>query len=346
MNKLKIIIILLVTLCISPSSFAQKLTDLYKRVNSSVVVITTLNYSPENIAGEVEMVANASMGSGVLISEDGFIWTAAHVVQSAELVEVEFVDGDIYEAEVISSNPQADVALIKISSKFKLKQKHVAKIGDSDKVDIGEDVFVLGAPRGYKQSLSKGILSGRYEPESLSNDFVKIQFLQTDAAVNPGNSGGPMFNMKGEIIGIASRISTSSGGFEGIGFAMSSNVAEKLLMEEPTVWGGINSILISGDLSAALNVPQESGLLIISVSSKGPGSLLGLQGGYIPATINGTEILIGGDVILEIGGVRITDNNSLFEIRERIKQTKLGKSISISILRQGKIGSVGLLKNN
>jgi serine protease Do len=345
MKKLKTIIIL-VTLCISATSFSQKLTDLYKRVNSSVVVINTLNYSPENVAGEVEMVANASMGSGVLISEDGFIWTAAHVVQSAELVEVEFIDGDIYEAEVISSNPQADVALIKISSKFELKQKYVAKIGDSDKVEIGEDVFVLGAPRGYKQSLSRGILSGRYEPENLSNDFIKIQFLQTDASVNPGNSGGPMFNMKGEIIGIASRISTNSGGFEGIGFAMSSNVAEKLLMEEPTPWGGINSILISGDLAAALNVPQQSGLLIISVSTIGPGSLIGLQGGYIPANINGSEILIGGDVILKIGGVRITDNNSLFEIREQIKQTKLGKSIPISILRQGKIGTVGLLKTN
>ena len=345
MKKLKIIIIL-VTLFMSATSFSQKLTDLYKKVNSSVVVINTLKYSPEKVAGEVEMVANASMGSGVLISEDGLIWTAAHVVQAAELVEVEFIDGDKYEAEVISSNPEADVALIKISRKFELKQKHVAKIGDSDKVEIGEDVFVLGAPRGFKQSLSRGILSGRYEPEHLSNDFIKIQFLQTDAAVNPGNSGGPMFNMKGEIIGVASRIVTESGGFEGIGFAMSSNVAKKLLMEEPTIWGGINSILISDDLAAALNVPQQSGLLIISVSSKGPGSLIGLKGGYIPANINGTEILIGGDVILEIGGVKITDNNSLFEIREQINKTKLGKSISITILRQGKIGTVGLLKNN
>ena len=337
---------ILVALSGSTTSFSQKLTDLYKKVNSSVVVITTINYAPQNIAGEVEMLANASMGSGVLISEDGLIWTAAHVVQSAELVEVEFVDGDIYEAEVISSNPQADVALIKIPLRFELKQKYVAKIGDSDKVAIGEDVFVLGAPRGFKQSLSKGILSGRYEPENLSNDFVKIQFLQTDAAINPGNSGGPMFNMRGEIIGIASRIFTGSGGFEGLGFAISSNVAKKLLMEEPTLWGGINSILISDDLAAALNVPQESGLLIVSVSSKGPGSLIGLQGGYIPANINGNEILIGGDIILEIAGIRITDNNSLFQIREHIKQSKLGQSIPITILRHGKIGKVGLLKNN
>lgn len=136
MRNLKRIIII-VAVSASTTSFSQKLTDLYKKVNSSVVVITTINYAPQNIAGEVEMVANASMGSGVLISEDGLIWTAAHVVQSAELVEVEFVDGDIYEAEVISSNPQADVALIKISSKFELKQKFVAKIGDSDKVAIG-----------------------------------------------------------------------------------------------------------------------------------------------------------------------------------------------------------------
>ena len=331
-------------LFISLSGYSQKLSELYNEVKSSVVVINVLNMSSQSIDGKIQKVAEASLGSGVLISKDGMIWTAAHVVHSADLVEVEFLDGDVYEAEVISSNPQADVALIKIGTKFQLKQKKVVKIGDSDKTQVGEDVFVLGAPHGFKQSLSRGILSGRYQPENLSNDFIEIEFLQTDAAINPGNSGGPMFNMKGEVIGIASRIYTESGGFEGIGFVMSSNIAKKLLMEEPSLWGGIESILISDDIAAALNVPQQSGLLIIAVSSKGSGSLIGLKGGYIPANINGSEVLIGGDIILKIGGIKIKDNNSLFQIREYIKTAKIGESISISILRHGQIGVAEFFK--
>lgn len=343
MIKLKIITIM-ITLFISSLGFSQKLTELYKQVKSSVVVINVESVSSTSIEGEIAMVAEASLGSGVLVSKDGLIWTAAHVVQSAEYVRVEFLDGDVYEAQVITSNQQADVALIKIDSEFQLKQKHVARIANSDKADIGEDVFVLGAPHGFKQSLSRGILSGRYQPEELSNNFIEIEFLQTDAAINPGNSGGPMFNMKGEVIGIASRIYTESGGFEGIGFAMSSNVAKQLLTEESDVWTGLESIIISGELAAALNVPQQSGLLVTKISSKGKASLLGLQGGYIPANINGSEVLIGGDVILEIGGITVKDNNSLFAIRNYIRSAKKEESISITILRHGKIGQTEFSK--
>ncbi len=329
---------LLIFLFITGISSSQNLADLYKEINSSVVVINVISYTPESVGAGLKLVTQTSSGSGVLISEEGLIWTAAHVVQTAEIVEIEFLDGDVYEGEVITSNPQADVALIKINSGFQLKNKKIAKIGDSNKLQVGEDVFVLGAPHGFKQSLSKGILSGRYKPESLSNDFINIEFLQTDAAINPGNSGGPMFNMKGEVVGIASRIYTSSGGFEGIGFAVSSNVANQLLMKEPNFWVGLESMLISGTLAAALNVPQEAGLLVISLSSKGAASQLNLQGGYIPANINGIEILIGGDIILEIAGVKIKDNNSLFEIRKKFLDIKKGEPISISILRNGKIG--------
>ena len=316
----------------------QSLADLYKEVNSSVVVIDIISVSPEKTGDQIELVAQQSQGSGVLISEDGLIWTAAHVVQSAEEVQIEFLDGDIYQGEVLSSNEEADVALVKISDNFQLKNKKVALIGDSDNVEVGEDVFVLGAPHGFKQSLSRGVLSGRFSPESLMNDFIKIEFLQTDASINPGNSGGPMFNMKGEVIGIASRIFTNSGGFEGIGFVMASNVARKLLMEEGTIWGGMESILLSGSMAAALNVPQDSGLLVMNVSSKGAAGQLGIQGGYIPAIIDGVEVVIGGDIILEMAGIRVKDVNSLFEIRQKIANMPKGQDISMTILRNGKVG--------
>ncbi|MGI9547862.1 MAG: S1C family serine protease [Flavobacteriaceae bacterium] len=317
---------------------SQSLAELYKEVNSSVVVIDIISVAPEKTGDQIELVAQASQGSGVLISEDGLIWTASHVVQSAEEVQIEFLDGDIYEGEVLTSNEEADVALVKISQGFQLKNKKVAAIGDSDKAEIGEDVFVLGAPHGFKQSLSRGILSGRFSPEGLMNDFVKIEFLQTDASINPGNSGGPMFNMQGEVIGIASRIYTNSGGFEGIGFVMSSNVAYKLLMEEASLWGGMESMLVSGAIAAALNVPQESGLLVMNVSSKGAGGQLGIQGGYIPATIDGVDLVIGGDIILEMAGILVKDVNSLFEVRKKIANLPAGQDISMTILRNGKVG--------
>lgn len=340
---MKIKFLVVATLFVSIAQ-SQALTDLYKEVNSSVVVINIVSVAPENTGTSLELVAQESQGSGVLISPEGLIWTAAHVVQSAEEVQVEFLDGDIYEADVITSNPQGDVALLKIKGDFKLISKKVAKIGDSDKLLIGEDVFVLGAPHGFKQSMSRGILSGRYAPENLVNDFVPIEFLQTDAAINPGNSGGPMFNMKGEVVGIASRIFTNSGGFEGIGFAMTSNLATKLLMEEPSLWAGIESILIDGSIAKALNVPQEAGLLITSLSSKGAASELGLQGGFIAAVIEGNELIIGGDIILEIGGITVKNNNSMFQIRNKLMEYSKGELITMTILRNGKLGKAEFAK--
>jgi len=258
-------------------------------------------------------------------------------VQSAELVRVEFLDGDIYDAKVLSTNPQSDVAMIKINGDFKLKNKKVVEIGDSDLLQIGEDVFLVGAPLRLKQSLSKGILSGRHTPQHLSDDFVKIEFLQTDAAINSGNSGGPMFNMRGEVIGIISSIYTNSGGFEGIGFAASSNSARKLLMEKPNIWTGMESILITGNIARALNVPQESALLVLKLSSKGAANKIGLHGGYIPATIDGVDLLIGGDILLDFAGVKFQGYNFQTLIEKKLEKYKSGDKIQMTILRQGKV---------
>ena len=343
--KMKNIVSILIFFFILGTS-AQNLADLYKDVNSSVVVINIISVSRESNQEFMQVVTEKSQGSGVLISEEGLIWTAAHVVETAEEVQIEFLDGDIYEGTVLNSIALADVALVKIKGDFQLKNKKVAPIGDSDGIAVGEDVFVLGAPHGFKQSLSRGVLSGRFVPDHLGNDFIKIEFLQTDASINPGNSGGPMFNMRGEVIGIASRIYSNSGGFEGIGFAMSSNVANKLLMQNPGVWGGIGSVLLDGDLARALNVPQEAGLLITSLSSKGSASALGLKSGYISAKIEDTELTIGGDIILELAGITIKDINSIFQIRKLLSEAQKGEVISMTILRNGKIGKAEFTKDN
>ncbi|MDG1804958.1 trypsin-like peptidase domain-containing protein [Flavicella sp.] len=317
---------------------AQDLSKLYKKVSSSVVYINIESYDYSDVLFSQQVRKEESLGSGVLIAEEGLIWTAAHVIQASEKITVEFTDGDVYEAEVISSDTNADVALIKVKDSFQLKEKNIAKIGDSDKVQIGDNVFIIGAPHGFKQSLSKGIISGKYSPENLSNRFEKVDFFQTDASINPGNSGGPMFNMKGEIVGIASRIYTVSGGFDGIGFAVTSNVANKILANREN-WSGFESMVLSPELAALLNLPQQGGILITKVSTQGKAGKLGLMGGFVPVVIAGQELLLGGDIILEIAGVKILDHSSLELVQERLINTKDGEKVSIVILRQGQVVS-------
>ncbi|MFT5753590.1 MAG: serine protease Do [Flavobacterium sp.] len=333
-------IISIFSIFISFVTTAQNLADCYENVKSSVVVVNILNIEPKTIGSKLTFLAKSLQGSGVLVSEDGLIWTASHIVQSAEFVKVEFSDGTIYEAEVFSSNTLADVALIKIKGDFNIEGKTIAKLGDSDKLRIGEDVFVLGAPFGLKQSISKGILSGRHIPENLTDDFNKIEFLQTDAVINEGSSGGPMFNMKGEVVGITSSIYTLTGGFSGIGFAISSNTANKILMEEPNIWTGMESVVVTGNVAKALNIPKESGLLVLSLSSKGMANKIGLRAGTINATIDGTELVIGGDIILDFAGINFDTNDFRNVIRKKIEEFHKEDIIPMTILRNGKIVTI------
>lgn len=321
------------------TSFAQNLSSLYQKVNSSVVVIKA-----QGKEGESKNNSSESLGSGVLVSDDGLIWTASHVVHSSEKILVKFTDGDIYNAVVLSSNPMADVALIKIESGFEIKNKHIAIIGDSDKVLVGDNTFIIGAPLGVEQTLSKGIISGRMLPDNFANDFFPIEFLQTDAAINPGNSGGPIFNMKGEVIAIASFILSQTGGFNGIGFGASSNVANKLLMEQENFWSGIESVILSDELADIFNLPQEAGILVLSVSSNSLGNEMELRGGFIKATIEGKEILLGGDVLLEIAGLKLDSLENISQLRNKLISIEKGESYIVKYLRAGQIRIKAIIK--
>src|SRR5262249_16951327 len=156
------------------------------------------------------------LASGVLISGDGKVLTAAHVVQAVDQVFVEFIDGQLVTACVISSAPAADVALLQLDSVP--PGVAPAQLGDSDKVEVGDEVFVVGAPYGLSYTLSVGHIGGRAAPKGSLASLSAGEFLQTDAPINSGNSGSPMFNRQGEVVGIVSNIMSRSGGFEGIGF--------------------------------------------------------------------------------------------------------------------------------
>jgi len=317
---------------------AQSLSELYQTVHSSVVVIKTESNISAGLGDREKVNTEGGLGSGVLISNDGLIWTASHVVHSADKIVVKFTDGDIYEADVLSSSPSADVALIKINKDFKLKNKHVAIIGSSDNTLIGDDLFVIGAPLGVEQTLSRGIVSGKIIHRNLNESFSPIEFIQTDAAINPGNSGGPLFNMKGEVIGIASFIMSKSGGFDGLGFGASSDVAYKILMEQKNIWSGMEYAFLENQMAEIFNIPQKAGLLVLSVASKGLGGQLGLRGGDVKAVIEGSPLLIGGDIILEIAGIQLNDLKSLELLRKKMILFK-NFDYEVKYLRAGKIYS-------
>lgn len=313
---------------------APTLSEVFKRVDPSVVEIHVkevgLPPSPANTP-----VSVSGLGSGVLISPDGRILTAAHVVQTADAIEVEFLTGEVLGARVLSSEPPADLAILQLEKPPRAPS--VARLGDSDAVEIGDPVFVVGAPLGASHTLTAGHISARRRPNATFSGMLHAEFFQTDASINQGNSGGPLFNMQGEVIGIVSHIMSRSGGSEGLGFAVTSNVAHQLL-ELKSFWSGLNGYVLSGDLAQVFNVPPPGvGLLIERVAAGSPAERLGLKGGVTRASIGEEDLVVGGDIILSILGISLSEPNSLATIRQKITELNPGERIAVVVLRGGKI---------
>ena len=316
--------------------YSQTISELYQVANESVVLIKTLQPQILGQGKQKAMITMEGLGSGFVVSEQGDIMTASHVVQTAAMIRVVFSDGEEVPAKVMYSYPAADVALIQLTGK-KSTPLSVATLADSDKVKIGEQVFVIGAPFGLGHSLSVGYVSGKYSRKQVSSGFLTTEFLQTDAAINEGSSGGPMFNMQGEVIGIASFIVGYSQGFQGISFAATSNVAQKLLREEQPVWTGIEAYLVSGPLAEILNLPQAAGVLVQKVAPLSLGDILGLRGGYYVMSIEGEELLVGGDILLALEAIPLTNEENLMKAYQLLQDLKVGDDINSTILRKGKI---------
>ena len=322
---------------------AQDLTKLYKKVNPSVVVLKVQEQEAvtDALSHQKMMVTTEGLGSGVVISEAGEIMTAAHVVQSVDRVVVEFANGEEIPATVITTDQDADVALIKLV--WLPEKLSVATLGDSDLTEIGERIMIIGAPLGLAHSLSAGHISGRQRSGQMSDDFDIDEFFQTDASINHGNSGGPMFNMKGEVIGIVSFILSQSGGFEGIGFAATINVAKQQLLGRQPFWFGVESTPIGGELARMFNVPQEMGLLIEKVAQGSPSDIAGLKPGIYTVNIEGMEILAGGDIVLALGDYQISPTLEYEKLRDYIANLPSGSTLNLRVLRGGVVMDLPLV---
>lgn len=334
---MKRIILLAAAILLAIPVFSQNLADLFDQTKPSVVTVF-VNESVSAGTGDPRTFASSmGLGSGVLV-RDKVVLTASHVVANADEIVVQFHDGEMITASTTRISRNADVALITLDAAP--SDPHLAVIGNSDSVRIGEDVFVIGAPMGLPYSLSRGVISGRHAEHMLSNDGKSLEFFQTDAAINTGNSGGPMFNMKGEVIGIVSSILTQSGGFDGIGFAATSNVARALLTNRGSRYFGIEAMLLSFEMTRLLNVPQESGWLVQHVVRDSPAGRLGIRGGYRKVTLDRDDFLLGGDIILQVDDIVIRGEESIYQLFEHLNATQATFTHVIKVLRAGEIMEV------
>ncbi|UYG01463.1 MULTISPECIES: DegQ family serine endoprotease [unclassified Halomonas] len=278
--------------------------------------------APPGEQGRGRSEERQSLGSGFVISADGYVLTNAHVVQDADEILVRLNDRRELSAELIGSDQQTDVALLKIDA----NNLPVLNLGDSDDLQVGEWVAAIGSPFGFDHSVTAGIVSAINR--TLPRDAY-VPFIQTDVAINPGNSGGPLFNLEGEVIGINSQIFTRSGGFMGLSFAIPINVAMNVadqLREEGHVnrgWLGVMIQPVSRDLAESFGMDDAIGALIADLDPEGPAAQGGLQAGDVIVGVNGEEVDRSSTLPRLIGRVAPGSDVSLTVIRdgEEIEQT-------------------------
>jgi serine protease Do len=263
-----------------------------------------------------------SLGSGVIVSSDGYIITNYHVVEKADEIMVMLYDNRNFKGRIVGRDPKTDVAIIKISA----EDLPAVKWGDSDKLQVGEFVLAFGNPYGFSHTVTMGIVSAVGRANMGIAEYE--DFIQTDAAINPGNSGGPLVNIKGELVGINTAIYTRTGGYQGIGFAVPSNMVEnvmKQIISKGKVtrgWLGITVQSVTPELAREFGLKENNGAIVSDVYKGSPAEKSGIK---------------RGDVITYIGGKKITQAESL---RTIIAQTKAGEKIELKIIRSRKPISV------
>jgi len=309
---------------------AQDIDELFRKVSPSVVVIRAKGREVNNRG----LVTFSEIGSGVVIP-DGKVMTAAHVVHAMDEIVVEFLGGELVPARVIASEPAADLSLLKLAHVPKAAQP--ARLGDSDKVRVGQQVLVIGAPYGLSHSFSAGWISAKWPPNTAYRQMPLAEFFQTTATINTGNSGGPLFNMAGEIIGIVSHNISKGGGSEGVGFVVTMKSARYFLMDREWAWIGLEGTVVTDELAEVFNVPGGSGLLVSVVPKDSPAWNMGILGGDRIATIRGQDIVVRGDVILSMAGIPIKSAADVPKIREKIGAMSTGELFKASVLRAGEV---------
>lgn len=312
------------------------LVQLFNDASPSVVHITTtiLDFDEQM----QPLPPQGATGSGFIVDTEGHVLTNNHVIAGATIVEVTWSNGETVAAEVVGADPSADLAVLRID--IPVDKGMVASLGDSDTLQVGQTAVAIGSPFGFQQTLTVGVISALGRTLQAQDDYgTEITgVIQTDAAVNPGNSGGPLFNSQGEVVGITTAIFTLGGGFEGIGFAIPINTAKSVMSElietgfvvRPSL--GVTGIPLSPGRSQFLGLSVDQGILIQKVRVGSTGEAAGIRVGTRAVNTPIGPVFVDSDILIEFGGEPV---DSITTLSTLLKQHEVGDDVKVTIVREG-----------
>ncbi len=349
----------------SLAAYEATFEQIYTQVNPSVVNIqvveqvTAPSLSGRNGRnfqfGQPQTAPAEALGSGFVWDKQGDIVTNNHVVNGATSISVTFADGTTADAKVVGTDPNADLAVIKVN--VPADELQPVQLGDSTQVKVGQIAIAIGNPFGFSGSMSEGIVSGlsRTIPADNSNNsnnsagtgatYSIPDIIQTDAAINPGNSGGVLVDDQGHVIGVTAAMESSSGSSSGVGFVIPSAIVEKVVpsliqtgkYDHPYL--GLSGTTLTPDLAQAMNLKSsQKGVLVTDVVNGGPAAKAGLQPSNQAATVSGQQVNVGGDVITAVNGQPVNQFEDLMSYL--FSQTQPGQTVTLTILRGGPQQSV------
>lgn len=337
-------LLILLMVCLMPVNLHALTEDeknnikVYRESSKGVVNITSIVMERDFFQG---IVPREGAGSGAVIDTDGTILTNNHVIKDARRIEVTLYDGTKWPGRLIGTDPDNDVAVIRIDApRDKL---YPLPLGDSNALEIGQKVLAIGNPFGLNETLTTGIISSLGRSIRSQNNFLMEDLIQTDAAINPGNSGGPLLDSKGNIIGVNTAIFSPTGASVGIGFAIPVNTVKQIvpdLIEKGYVsyaWLGVIIFPVTPWVAKALQLSVDHGALIIELVREGPAQKAGLRGSDRRIQLGNVILPVGGDIILAMDGNEI---KSYEELGRMIRKHRPGDRITLKISRNGDIEKI------
>ncbi|HSE82043.1 MAG TPA: trypsin-like peptidase domain-containing protein [Gaiellaceae bacterium] len=311
---------------------SKSIQQIYEEAGPGVVQVTTSGLAAENpFLGQEP---SSTLGSGFVVDRDGYLVTNYHVIENAQEVEVNFSGDDRVPATVVGSDPSTDLAVLKIDAQARALTP--LPLGNSDAVRVGDAVVAIGNPYGLERSATAGIVSALQRNITAPNGFTIDKVIQIDAPINRGNSGGPLLNGNGEVIGVNSQIESETGGNVGIGFAVPVNTVREVVSQIKEhgkvehAYLGVEMQSITDELAETFRLPVEEGVLVVNVVDGSPADEAGLEGGDRQVIVDGTSYVLGGDIVTAANGESMTSPD---ELRTMIMGMAPGDPLSLEIQR-------------
>jgi S1-C subfamily serine protease len=311
---------------------ARSVQQIYEQAGPGVVQVTSTSVVSANPFFGPQ--AATSLGSGFVVDKDGYIVTNYHVIEEAQEVEVNFSGDDRVPAKVVGSDPSTDLAVLKIGTQARALTP--LPLGNSDAVRVGDAVVAIGNPFGLERSVTAGIVSALQRDITAPNGYTIDKVIQTDAPINRGNSGGPLLDARGEVIGVNSQIESDTGGNVGIGFAVPVNTVKEVVAQIKEngrvehAYLGVEMQAISDELSETFRLPTDEGVLIVNVVDGSPADEAGLKGGDQAVIVEGTSYVLGGDIVSQADGQSVASPDDL---RRVIMEKDPGDPLTLDIHR-------------